>query len=54
MLDKIEDVLMNSNDDFGFTISGNPVSTARVKEIHTKVEKLHKKRTIDALKTDSS
>ena len=46
--------MINSNDDFGFTISGNPVSATRVKEIHGRVEKLHKKRATDALKTDPS
>ena len=43
-LDRLEEVLHNSNDEFGFTISGNPVTITRVKEIHSKIEKLHKKR----------
>lgn len=43
---------MNSSDDFGLTISGNPLNAAKVKEIHGKIEKLHKKRQTDALKTD--
>jgi hypothetical protein len=44
--------MMNSSDDFGLTISGNPLNAAKVKEIHGKIEKLHKKRQTDALKTD--
>jgi hypothetical protein len=46
-LEKISEVLGNSSDDFGFTISGNPMTAAKVKEIHSKVEKMHKKRIAD-------
>ena len=44
--------MLNSSDDFGITISGNPLNAAKVKEIHGKIEKLHKKRHADAQKLD--
>lgn len=44
--------MTNSADDFGLTMSGNPLNAAKIKEIHSKIEKLHKKRHTDALKTD--
>ena len=52
VLDRVDELMMNSSDDFGLTISGNPLNATRVKEIHAKIEKLHKKRHTDAAKTD--
>ena len=52
VLDRVEELLMNSSDEFGLTLSGNPLSPARVKEIQTKIEKLHRKRHADAVKMD--
>jgi hypothetical protein len=54
VLGRVEELLMNSSDDFGVTLAGNPISQPRVKEIQTKVEKLHRKRHADALKVDAS
>ena len=52
MIERIEELVLNSADDFGITMSGNPLNAAKIKEIHTKIEKLNKKRHTDALKTD--
>jgi Ran GTPase-activating protein (RanGAP) involved in mRNA processing and transport len=52
VLEKVDELLSNSSDDFGITLAGNVLNPARVKEIHSKMEKLHKKRHADALKTD--
>lgn len=52
ILDRVEELLLNSTDDFGLTLAGNPLNPARVKEIQVKLEKLHRKRHADALKTD--
>ncbi len=46
-LEKISEVLGNSSDDFGFTNSGNQMTAAKVKEIHSKLEKMDKKRIAD-------
>lgn len=52
MLDRVEELLMNSPDDFGITLSGNPLTAAHVKEIHSKIEKLHKRRVQEQAKSD--
>ena len=39
---KIEDVLMRTPDDFGFTFSGNPISNPQIMSIHRKITALHK------------
>ena len=40
----IEDVLMRTPDDFGFTLSGNPIDGAPIIKIHNAVVNLHKTR----------
>ena len=47
VLGQVEELLMNTTDDFGITLAGNALAAPKVKEIHTKVEKLHKKRHTD-------
>lgn len=54
VLGQVEELLMNTTDDFGVTLAGNALTAPRVKEIHTKVEKLHKKRHTDQMKTDAN
>jgi len=51
---KIEDVLMRTPDDFGFTLSGNPISNPVISRIHRQVTVLHKKRCNEARAADSS
>lgn len=40
----IEDVLMRTPDEFGFTLSGNPIEGAPIIKIHHAVSNLHKQR----------
>lgn len=54
IMDRIEEVLMNTSDDFGITMSGNPITASRVKDLHAKIERLHKKRYQEALRVDPS
>lgn len=42
VLERVEELMTSTNDDFGLTLSGNPLSAPKVKEIQTKIEKLHK------------
>ena len=51
---KIEDVLMRTPDDFGFTLSGNPISNPQIMSIHRKITALHKQRCSDARPADNS
>jgi len=51
---KIEDVLMRTPDDFGFTFSGNPISNPQIMSIHRKITALHKQRCSDARPADNS
>ena len=51
---KLEDVLMRTPDDFGVTLSGNPVSNPVVSKIHRSVAALHKKRCHDARAADAN
>ena len=51
---KIEDVLMRTPDDFGFTFSGNPISNPQIMSIHRKITTLHKQRCSDARPADNS
>lgn len=44
---KVEDVLMRTPDDFGFTLSGNPISNAMILRIHRNVSNLHKQRCVE-------
>lgn len=53
-LEKVEELLLNTSDEFGLTLAGNSLNAAKVKEIHGKIEKLHKKRHADVLKTDAN
>ena len=52
ILDRVDELMINSVDDFGLTLSGNQLNAARIKDIHGKIEKLHKRRVLDATKTD--
>jgi hypothetical protein len=52
ILPQVEEVLMASPDDFGFTLSGNRITEPRVKDIHRQVEALHKKRISEAKSSD--
>ena len=51
---KIEDVLMRTPDDFGFTLSGNPMSNPMISRIHRQVQNLHKQRCNDARNADAT
>lgn len=51
---KLEDVLMRTPDDFGFTISGNQVSFAVVQKMHRAVTALHKKRCADSKNSEAA
>ena len=51
---KIEDVLMRTPDDFGFTLSGNPMSNPAISRIHRQVTALHKQRVMDAKSADAT
>jgi Ran GTPase-activating protein (RanGAP) involved in mRNA processing and transport len=51
---KIEDVLMRTPDDFGFTLSGCPMSNPVVSKIHRAVANLHRQRCQDARLADAS
>ena len=51
---KVEDVLMRTPDDFGFTFSGNPISNPQIMSIHRKITALHKQRCSDARPADNS
>lgn len=50
----IERVLSQTPDDFGITLSGNPISTPVVKHIHQTIKGLHKKRVQDQKAADPS
>lgn len=43
VLEDVNDVLERTTDDFGFTLTGNPLKSESVKEVHTKIELAHKK-----------
>lgn len=51
---KLEDVLMRTPDDFGFTLSGNPISNPMIMSIHRKLKALHQQRCQDARQADGS
>ena len=51
---RIEDVLMRTPDDFGFTLSGNPLSNPVISRIHRQVTALHKQRCLDARNADAT
>jgi hypothetical protein len=40
-------VLMGTPDDFGFTLSGNPIANPVILQIHRKVSTLHKQRCME-------
>ena len=50
---KIEDVLERTPDDFGVTLSGNPMSNPTIAMIHRKLVTLHKKRCQEARAGDA-
>jgi len=50
---KCEDVLMRTPDDFGFTLSGNPMSNPVIAGLHRKVVNLHKQRCLDQRNADA-
>ena len=49
---KVEEVLMSTPDDFGFTMSGNQLSFATVQRLHRQVTAQHKQRCLDARQND--
>ena len=51
---KLEDVLMRTPDDFGFTLSGNPISNPAINAVHRKVTALHKQRCVDQRQADAN
>lgn len=51
---KVEDVLMRTPDDFGFTFSGNPMSNPVISRIHRQVTALHKQRCLDSKGADAT
>lgn len=50
----IEDVLLRTPDDFGFTLSGNAIEGAPIIKIHNAVSNLHKTRVQEARQADAS
>lgn len=50
----IEDVLMRTPDDFGFTLSGNAIEGAPIIKIHHAITNLHKTRVAEQRQLDSS
>ena len=50
----IEDVLLRTPDDFGFTLSGNAIEGAPIIKIHNSVTNLHKTRVQEARQADAS
>ncbi len=54
MAAKIEDVLVRTPDDFGFTLSGCPISNPVISKIHRAVSNLHKQRCTDARAADAT
>ena len=50
----IEDVLMRTPDDFGFTLSGNPIEGAPIIKIQNAVVNLHKTRVQEMRANDPS
>ena len=51
---KLEDVLMRTPDDFGFTLSGNPIANPVINRIHRQVTALHKQRCLDQRAADAN
>ena len=49
---QIEQVLSQTPDDFGITLSGNPISENAIKQIHTSVRNLHRSRVQEIRQTD--
>ena len=49
---KLEDVLMRTPDDFGFTLSGNPIANPVINRIHRQVTALHKQRCLEQRQAD--
>lgn len=45
LLEEVEDVLKRTPDDFGFTLSGNPVNRDGISKVHKQIEALHRHRT---------
>ena len=45
VLEDIEDVLRRTPDDFGFTLSGNPLTPYCVQNVHKAIEAVHRQRT---------
>ena len=50
----IEDVLMRTPDDFGFTLSGNPMDGGPIIKIQNAVATLHKNRVADMRAADTN
>jgi len=51
---RIEDVLSRTPDDFGFTLSGCPMSNPVIQKVHRGVAALHKQRCNDARAADAT
>jgi len=45
---------MRTPDDFGFTLSGNPISNPMVLRIHRQVTALHKQRCVEQRQADAN
>ena len=43
ILEAVEDVLGRTTDDFGFTLTGNPIKAEAIKELQGRIEATHKK-----------
>lgn len=43
LIPAVEDVLGRTTDDFGFTLTGNPLKSESIKELQARIETAHKK-----------
>lgn len=43
ILPDVEDVLGRTTDDFGFTLTGNPIKSEGIKELQARIENAHKR-----------
>jgi len=43
ILTDVEDVLGRTTDDFGFTLTGNPIKSESIKELQARIENAHKR-----------
>lgn len=43
ILEAVEDVLGRTTDDFGFTLTGNPIKAESIKELQGRIDATHRK-----------